>query len=286
MQTSLDCVPCFLRQALQAARFVSDDPALHERVIRGVLKEVARMDLTQPPPAMAQRIHQELRRLTGSADPYRSTKLAHNQMALRLLPALRERVHRAEDPLTLAVRYSIMGNVIDLGAGQDLSEAELARAADEVLEEPFSGEVEKLREALDRARDILYLADNAGEIVFDRLLLEQLPTQRITLVVRGSPVLNDATREDALTAGLDTLVPIIDNGSDAPGTLLEDCTPAFRERFDRADLILSKGQGNYETLSDSGRPIFFLLKVKCPLAAQHIGLTLGTHALYSRLISP
>ncbi len=127
-------------------------------------------------------------------------------------------------------------------------------------------------QAAARAGRILYLADNAGEIVFDRLLVEALAPQRVTLAVRGTPVLNDATAADARAVGLTEICEVIDNGSDAPGTVLEDCSREFRQRFSTADLIIAKGQGNFETLSEAPGNIFFLFKVKCPVIATRTGL--------------
>ena len=135
------------------------------------------------------------------------------------------------------------------------------------------------RRAAREARSILYLADNAGEIVFDRLLIEALGPGRVTVAVRGHPVINDATRDDAREAGLEGEVELIDNGSDGPGTILEDCSPAFRERFRAAGLIIAKGQGNAETLSGVPGRIFFLFKVKCAVMASRFGLPEGTLAL-------
>jgi uncharacterized protein with ATP-grasp and redox domains len=139
--------------------------------------------------------------------------------------------------------------------------------------------VEAFRNAVSQAERILYLTDNAGEIVLDRLLIEQLPTEQVTVAVKGAPVINDATMEDALLAGLPRIVEVIDNGSDAPGTILEACSQAFRERFEDADLIVSKGQGNYETLSDSDKNIFFILKAKCPVIAKDLGCEVGAMIL-------
>ena len=113
------------------------------------------------------------------------------------------------------------------------------------------------------------------EIVFDRLLIEQLPREKVTLVVRGAPVSNDATMIDAEDTGLTKLLEVIDNGSDAPGTILDDCSHAFRERFDSADLIIAKGQGNYESLSEVEKDIYFLLKAKCPVIARDLGCEVG-----------
>jgi len=139
--------------------------------------------------------------------------------------------------------------------------------------------------AIAAAERILYLADNAGEIVFDRLLIERLPTEKVTVAVRGLPVINDATLIDAEYAGITELVEVIDNGSDAPGTILEDCSEAFLERFHAADLIISKGQGNYETLSQVHKDIYFLLKVKCPVVARDVGCQMNSLVL-QRLALP
>lgn len=277
MQTALECIPCFSRQALEAARFVTDDPKVHEQVLRDVLRAVAEMDLAQSPPVVAQRIHHQLRQLTGVDDLYRPVKDRFNQMALAMLPELSAKVRKAANPLAMALRLAIAGNVIDLGVDGRLSEDEARQAVINAMDEPFHGEVEAFRQAVDAANDILYLTDNAGEIVFDRLLIDQLPTDRVTVAVRGRPILNDATLADAETAGLCDLVQVIDNGSDAPGTILHDCSEDFRRRFAQADLIIAKGQGNFETLSDQSANIFFLFKVKCPVIANYVGLPVGTH---------
>ena len=279
MQTALECIPCFVRQALEAARFVTDDPCVHERLLRDVLRLTAEMDLAQCPPVVARDIHQTLRQMTGVADPYRAVKDRFNRMALDMLPELAAKVEAALDPLGMAVRLAIAGNVIDLGVNGGITEDMARRAVVNVLNEPFDGDVEAFRQATAGAKDILYLADNAGEIVLDRLLIEQLPIERVTVAVRGGPILNDATAQDAQAAGLCDIVEIVDNGSHAPGTVLSDCSDKFRRRFAESDLIIAKGQGNFETLSDEPNNIFFLFKIKCPVIAGHVGLPLGTHVL-------
>ncbi|MBN2388630.1 MAG: DUF89 family protein [Anaerolineales bacterium] len=279
MKTSLDCIPCILRQALEAARMASPDPAVHEQLVREVLHCTAGMDLSESPPAMAQRIHRRLRQISGVVDPYRPAKQRLNRMALGLLPVLQGEVAAAADPLMMAARLAIAGNVIDLGANGNLREADVHQAVQQALTESFWGEADGFRQAVAGARSILYLADNAGEIAFDRLLIEQLGPQRVTLVVRGGPVINDATLEDARAVGLEERVVVIENGSDAPGTLLADCDEDFRLRFREADLVLAKGQGNFESLNECGREVFFLFKAKCPVVADHVGQPAGTQML-------
>jgi uncharacterized protein with ATP-grasp and redox domains len=245
------------------------------------------MDLNQSPPAMVQRIHRRLREITGVTDPYRETKDWQNRVAMELLPTLRAKVEAAKDPLLMAARLAIAGNVIDMGVDGNLTEADVREALEQALKEPFFAEEERFRKAIAQAKSILYLADNAGEIALDSLLVEQLSPvspERVTLVVRGSPVLNDATRIDAQTVGLDKIVEVIDNGSDAPGTILGDCNQEFRQRFAKADLIIAKGQGNFETLSNELGNIFFLFKVKCAVIADLVNQPIGTQMLvHSRL---
>jgi hypothetical protein len=169
--------------------------------------------------------------------------------------------------------------VIDVGVHDNLREEDIKRSLSQSLAGPFAGDLDSFREAISGAGEILYLADNTGEIVFDRLLVERLRAPRITVAVRGAAVLNDATLADARVAGLDRIAQVIDNGSGAPGTILGECSAAFRERFESADIIIAKGQGNFETLADGPGNIFFLLKIKCAVVAAHTGLEIGTQAL-------
>ncbi|MBN1319282.1 MAG: DUF89 family protein [Thermoleophilia bacterium] len=275
----MDCIPCFVRQALDAARAVSDDPAVHESIVREVLAWMVEANLDAPPPHFAQRIHRRLSAITGAPDPHRAAKDRHNQMAMRLLPELRAAVADVPDPLELAVRLAIAGNVVDMGVTAGVDESDLRRAVAQALEEPLSGDCDEFRRAVESAGSILYLADNAGEIAFDRLLVEQLRPDRVTVAVRGAPVINDATRVDARAVGLDEIAPVIDNGSDAPGTILSDCTEELRRRFVQSDVVIAKGQGNFESLCDEERDIFFLFRVKCRVIADRVGRPIGTHVL-------
>ena len=275
MQTALDCIPCFIRQALDAVRMVTDNASVHQQVLHGVLWRLSQTSLQQSPVVMAQYIHRLVRELTGEADPYREVKDQSNELALELYPRLEAMVHRSDDALETALRLAIAGNVIDLGVRSRIDRRHVEEAITHALTASLNGQVAELAEAISQARSILYLADNAGEIVFDRLLIEQMPIERVTVVVRGKPILNDATLADAEATGLTDLVEVIDNGSDAPGTLLDDCSEMFRQRFDGADLVIAKGQGNYESLSDVERDVFFAFKVKCPVIADGLGCPVG-----------
>lgn len=279
MRSSLECIPCFVRQALEAARAISDDTTVHERIMREVLLWIGEADLSQTPPSFAQHIHRRIRAIAGDGDPYKRFKEYQNRMALRILPELRAMVKEASCPLEAAVRLAIAGNAIDMGSPGNVNESSLHQAIRQALERPLCGDYDLFCQAVEAADSILYLTDNAGEIVLDLLLVEQLGPERVTVGVRGAAVLNDATLEDAHAVGLHKVVEVIANGSDAPGTLLTDCSEEFRRRFEQAELVIAKGQGNFESLSDESGELFFLFKVKCQVIAKEVGMPVDSHVV-------
>jgi len=276
MRIFLDCIPCFVRQALDASRLATEDEQIHEKVVREVLRLAVDVDMSKSPPAIGQQIHRLIREIVGKDDPYRQIKKHFNNLALKLYPDLRKQIVSSKNRLETAIRLAIAGNIIDFGVNGSVSESDLNKAISESLTADFdSMQLQSFQDTIEQAEEILYLADNAGEIVFDRLLIEQLPYEKVTVVVKGMPVINDAMMEDAVVAGLPRIVEVIDNGSDGPGTILESCSHDFRKRFDDADFLIAKGQGNYETLSDLDKDIFFVLKAKCPVIARHLGCEIG-----------
>ena len=282
MRTYLDCYPCFLRQALEAARMAGADESWQYWVLQEVLDELRQFELTSTPPEMGYRIHQIVRREIGDRDPYRQAKDASTRQALALYPRLKALVAGADDPLQTAVRLSIAGNIIDLALAQ---EYDLEATIQRVLAQPFAIDAyAAFRDGLARAEGVLYLADNAGETVFDRVLIETLD-KPVTYAVKGGPVLNDATRQDALAAGLGPVATIVDNGSNAPGTIIRLCSEELRHLLAQADLIIAKGQANYESLSGTEASIFFLLQAKCPVIARSLGVPVQSIVLKDRTLS-
>ncbi|HNQ89003.1 MAG TPA: ARMT1-like domain-containing protein [Verrucomicrobiota bacterium] len=280
MNSTLDCLSCFVSQALNVARLATDDPKVHERILREVLRQASQMDLDQTPARFGAAIHRRVRELTGQADPYRRAKEESNRLALALLPAWRERLRAAANPRAAVVKLAIAANAIDFGVKGDLTAAQIPAAIETSYAAPLQGDVEGFFAAAAAAPDILFLADNAGELVFDRLLLELLPRERITVVVKGGPAINDALRADAAVAGLEGWIPVMDTGSGTPGVVLEVCGAEFRRRFAEAGLIIAKGQANFESLEGCDRNLVFLFKVKCPVVARHIGHPIGTLVLH------
>ena len=276
MRTYLDCYPCFLRQALDAARKAGAGVEQQKAVLSRVLDVLGEVEPSTTPPEIGYRVHRIVRCVVNDGDPYRAAKEASTHQALALYPRLKALVAQADEPLDIAVRLSIAGNIIDLGPAQ---EYDLWGTVERVLAQPYAVDDRfALRAALSSAGRVLYLADNAGETVFDRLLIETLDVP-VTYAVKGGPVLNDATREDALAAGVDRVAEIVDTGSDAPGTILDWCSEEFRRLYEGAELVVAKGQANYETLSEEGSEVFFLLQAKCPIIARDVGVPVGSIVL-------
>lgn len=282
MKTYQDCIPCFVKQTISVLEMINCDDNNRETILRTVLQHLSGIDFHLSPPEMARNIHRIIRETSGIADPFLSEKNRYQDLALQLLPQLEQNLLLSNDPFSSAILLAIAGNSIDHGVYHDLSEEQALYAIEQGLNVPLTGDVDQFLRAIEQADTILYLADNAGEIVLDKLLLQQLPLDKVTFVVRGGPILNDALLADAEQAGITELVPVIDNGDDTPGTILKFCSKEFQQVFNDADLIISKGQGNYETLSEEPGNIFFLLKAKCNVVAKDIGCPIGSSILYHR----
>lgn len=276
MKTYLDCFPCFVNQALRIGRMVTDDVAVIKQLIDEVGMLLKDIPLTSIPPETGEIIFRRVREITGEDDPLAELKNNSTREMLDLYPQLKRVVTSSDDPLQMAVRLAIAGNVIDFGVHDDYNIHAEIRAT---LEKDFEiCDIFEFRRALEQAENVLYIGDNAGESVFDRLLIETMSKPTI-YVVRAEPVLNDVTYIDAVTAGIGQVAEICSSGSRAPGTILRSCSVKFRQLFQSADIVISKGQGNYEGLSDEPRPVFFLLKAKCPVIARDIGVNAGAIVL-------
>lgn len=272
LHTYFDCFPCFVDQALRAGRMATDDEQKIKRLLDEVAMVLKDIRLESTPPETGRLIYQKVKKITGNGDPYRKIKRENTLKALTLYPSLKRTVEASDDRLLAAIRLAIAGNVMDFGASKDFDiEAEI----NEVFQRSFAiFDRAEFRDHLSKAQRVLFIADNAGECVFDRLLIEELK-KPVTYVVRGAPVVNDATCEDAQQAGVHKVAEIMSSGTDAPGTLLATCSREFRELYERSTFIISKGQGNYEALCGEKRPIFFFLKAKCHVIAEDLGVNPG-----------
>ncbi|MDA8086651.1 MAG: ARMT1-like domain-containing protein [Nitrospiraceae bacterium] len=279
MKVHPDCLPCFLRQTVIALRQGTKDGRLQEKVIKGVLEEIERADLSKSPAHATTFMHRRIRDVLGR-DPFKKVKSDYNRIAMKSYPRLSRFAAGSRDPLLTAARLAIAGNIIDFGI---FTSVDIDATVERALQGHIACDDYAAFKRAVRGADgnILYLADNAGEIVFDRILVESLVKmgRKVTVAVKGKPVLNDATLEDAARAGLTDICPVVDNGSDCVGTILPMTSAGFREIYRAAGLVISKGQGNFETLLDEKKRIFFLFQSKCEVVSRELGLPLKSMLL-------
>jgi damage-control phosphatase, subfamily I len=269
MRTYLDCIPCFFKQALKAARMAGADEDVQKKILDNLAAEVPNFPLSSSPPEMGRIVYRLVTEITGEEDPFKKVKDKYNKLALNIYPDLKDKVAHSKDRLLTAIRLAVAGNIIDFGVDNPFV---LEKEIEDVFRKDFAiFDYQEFKETLKNAKRILYLADNAGEIVFDRILIEEL-NREVICVVRDKPVINDALIEDAKFCGIDKIAKVVSNGSDAPGTILDLCSRDFLSLYAKAKLIISKGQGNFEGLwGKDDAPVFFLFKVKCPIIAHDIG---------------
>jgi len=269
MRTYLDCIPCFFKQALKAARIAGANEDIQKKVLDRLASEVPNFSLSSSPPEMGRIIYRLVKEVTEEEDPFRKVKEKYNRIALNMYPDLKDKVAHSEDKLLAAIRLAVAGNVIDFGVDSSFI---LKKEIRDAFKKDFAVfDYQEFKGILKNTKQILYLADNAGEVVFDRVLIEEL-NREVIYVVRNKPVINDALIEDAKFCGIDKIARVISSGSDAPGTILDLCSSDFLSLYVKAKLIISKGQGNFEGLTGkSNAPVFFLFKAKCPVIANDIG---------------
>ncbi len=283
MKLYLDCYPCILRQTLQACRIAGVPEKEQIGIMGEMMSLLQEVDPSSRPPDIAARMHKLIRNLTKCGDPYLELKQTSTKNALSLYTELKRKISESKNPFDTAVRLSIAGNIIDFGTGSDF---DLPSVIQRVLTQPYAiDHTVELKEEISNSETILFLADNAGETVFDRLLIETIE-KHVIYAVKDAPVLNDATIEDALMAGLDRAAEVISCGARSPGTILNQCSEEFINIYEQAVLVIAKGQGNYEALSEEKKNIFFLLQAKCDVLARDLGVPVGSIIAKWSLLQP
>ena len=279
MRTYLDCYPCFLRQALAALRLITDQEAEQKRVLDQVMQALPTLPLEYSPPRIARTVYGIIIRETGVTDPYDEIKKSSNRQALAALPELAEIIERKPNHLRAAASLAISGNLIDFGVqheGFKLSEGLNSQFPDHFDLDDFP----TFEQQLPGTGKLLYIGDNAGEIVADKIFISQIkaayPQLEVGFAVRGAPIINDVTIVDAEQVGMAEVAGIINSGCRAPALLEDEMSPEMADWFYHATMIIAKGQGNYESLSQSKQAIFFLLQCKCPVVADDLGTPVGS----------
>jgi len=279
MKAYLDCVVCHQRQALRIARLISDDETLREEIMRQVMAHLSEANWDTDPMTITKGVYEVIHRVTGNADPYKELKYRSNEDVLQCYPELQEYIKTSEDPLLTACKLAIAGNIMDFGAKEHF---DIQETIQHVLQTDFAvNDYGRFKTSLGKASSLLLFVDNAGEIVFDKLLLETIlqyhPLQKITVIIKAWPIINDATMDDVRQIGLTDLPNIefrsINTNTNSNGNSAW-LQPEVKIWIQDHDIVLSKGQANYETLNEL-KGIFFLLIAKCAIVADDTGTQMG-----------
>ncbi len=286
MKTSLQCLPCLIKQAVDSSMLITGDEEIIIDILRQVLNNLSEADLLLSPPEIAGDIQAVIRNNLSNSDPYLKIKEKSTKKAFELAPEAERLIEASKDPFATALAFAIAGNILDFAKNTSWDEDLINQRFSMAVEQASSFDpvqVKRLNDEISSAGQVLFLGDNAGEAVFDRILIQYMQgSPDVYYAVKSSPVINDVTLKEALDSGIGSCAEIIPNGADIPGTLLSRCSPEFLRIFNRADVVISKGQGNYETLSDAERKIWFLFQVKCPVISSHCGYKTGSWVIYER----
>jgi len=277
MRVQIDCYPCILSQLSELAKKAVGGEDEQHAFVKHLMKLVLDADDRTTPPEFAGKFHDAVVKSAGEIDPYREVKDRSTELGLKLLPDLRRMAETAADPFEAAVRLAIGGNIIDYGVNPNFDLRDAEARIREVLDLPFdSATCAEFKRRLDSAKSIFYMLDNCGEAVIDRLLIEPY-ADKITLGVRGFPTLNDVTRREVEPSGITGVRRIVDTGDRAPGVSLRFSNPELLDAMRSSDVVVCKGQGNFESLDEAcTRPTFFLLRVKCRVVADRVKSPLGS----------
>ncbi|MCK4550699.1 MAG: DUF89 family protein [Candidatus Aenigmarchaeota archaeon] len=281
MKTYIECLPCFLNQAIKVLKLSVSDSQVQEKAVKEVMKMFSEIDLDKKPPEFARLVYEKISDITGIEDPYEGIKKRDNEHALSLAPMLKNTMRDSKDSLLTAVKAAIAGNIMDFAANSDYN---LRETINRILKEDFAiNDYGKFKKDVMDAKVIAYFADNSGEIVIDRLLVEKIRTLNkeciIHFFVKAKPIINDATMTDADAVGLSCLKYVEIKTLD--GEFLSKSAKYMESvnYLKSVDMVISKGQGNYERLSDIDANIYFLLIAKCAVIARDLNVGLMTPVL-------
>ena len=266
-----ECIRCLIPKRLEFC----PEGATREQQVE-YMQKVMRLASEATPDVSAPVLDRDIARLQreifGYEKDYEELKAFFNKLMLGKEVEIEEKVTASEDPLKSAIQYAMMGNYIDFGAIQNVNEATLAefmKSAPDIKVETST--YAELKKEILAGKKMTYLVDNCGEVVMDKILIKTIqkmnPKLQITTIVRGVPVLNDVTLKEAKQVGLDELAKVIDNGNNIPGTWLDEISEEARKEIEEADFVISKGQGNFETLQQCGKNIYYIFMCKCDMFA-------------------
>lgn len=276
MKMQEKCLPCVVNQAIKVADMVG----MKEKgnLLRRVFSYLSKVDYNAiTSPELIGEIFSIIKEETGNQDPYKETRQKYNKMFLERLPAYEKEIEQSKNPFEEAVKYAIIGNVIDFNPIHELTILDVERHFKRLKGENLEiNDASLLQKELETAKTILYLGDNCGEICLDKILLRKIkamnPKVQIFFATRGAAVVNDSIEEDAYLVGIDEVATVVSNGDSSLGTVLSRTSREFLQIYEKADVVIAKGQANYECLSTEKKNIYFLLMTKCQVIAKDIGV--------------
>ena len=278
MNIQAECVDCIINQSFKVADAIGADTLLKNELTSSVEKMSQSFSFTKTPPEIAADVYATMAKIAKKDDLYDEVKALSTQKALSFVPLLREELKNSQNKLLTATKIAVAGNVIDLAAAVEF---DLEEELEKIFHTEFAhNDFEAFVHTLSHAKEILIIGDNVGEHIFDYLFIEVLkelyPHATFSYMVRGCPIINDVTMKEAYKAGFDSLCEVIDSGVNTPGFTYDRANKYAQKVFGSADVVISKGMGNYECLSPSHRKnICFLLKVKCDVVARSLGQNVG-----------
>ncbi|MEZ4509466.1 MAG: ARMT1-like domain-containing protein [Eubacteriales bacterium] len=278
MKLQPECEACILAQVKTVADMLNLPDHQRSVVLKDADVFMETADRNATPPGTMVHVWGKLIDTLGGIDPYIEIKSRCNHEAMLLLPDAKNAIELSDDPLAFAMKYAIAGNLIDYSLKEPVTIEQQNARIDAIVHTPFAiDDFEKLRDTLKRSKTLLYLGDNTGEIVFDRLFIETIlkyyPHLDVVFAVKGRAIMNDVLYNDAFEVGMDHIARIIDNGDGAPGTVMSRVSESFRREFELADVVISKGQGNYECLGGFNKEnLFFLFTSKCGSVCSEAGV--------------
>lgn len=278
MQTTLSCIPCLIKQGIKIADFLNIDNLKSEEMMREILNSLKKENYKNPPPYLAKNVYSIICKFAQTDNPYREIKEYYNKELLGMEIRLKEIINNSSDSFNVALKLAITGNIIDFGTEYNITKEFVLKKFDEVHEKQLKiNDSIEMYKKLEKADTLLYIGDNCGEIVMDKVFIEHLksifPNLNIYYGVRGKSIINDVTLEDAKMVKMEEVAEVLDNGDGAPGTVIKDVKDEFKKLFYKSDIVIAKGQGNYETLIGIDREdVYMLFMAKCDVVAKKIGV--------------
>ena len=276
MRVHAECYQCFIGQAIKSARLHKSNRYDLLKPVQSVVEVLHGINIELPPPLISENVYGAIRKALDIDDPYREIKKKYNDIALGYQKLMEKEVLNSDNPLLFSIRLALAGNIIDFGS--QMGKFNLESTIEDTIHNPLDlTDFNRFVVEIEKAKNLVLLLDNAGEIVFDKILIETIkklyPKINVSVIVRGGPIINDVTVEDARYVGLDEVANVVDSGQVIPGFWPYTASFEAKKVFDGADIVISKGQGNFETLSEiEDRRVYFLFLVKCDVVARYLGM--------------